>query len=174
MTHLSGTAGGSIPTSSTRWDSSWPELVEGPERERVLHFFLDRFGMDPSVFDGYDLRKAGSSFWMVSRDPQLSALCRLKVRSVGLLLLRQVGRYLKPTSASLQLLGVHATRNVVRLHPKQLEELLERGEIHGEFSATPGYVLIVVEDIPVGCALYLPPRLLSRLPPVFRSKRLAR
>jgi len=146
-------------------------LVEGPERERVLGFFLDRFGMDSSVFAGYDLRNAGSCVWLVSRDPQLSALCRLKIRSVGLLPLRQVGRYLKPPSASLKLLGAHATRHVIRLGPDELEELLDSGELRREFAASPGYALIVVEGFPVGCALYPPPRLLSRLPPVFRSKR---
>jgi NOL1/NOP2/fmu family ribosome biogenesis protein len=173
MTHPSGTAGGSTLTSSTRWDSSWPELLETSERDRVLGFFTDRFGMDLSVFARYELRKRGSSVWIVRSDPRLPALARLKVRSVGLMLFRQVGRYLKPTSAALQLLGTYAEKNVVRLTPQKLEELVGQGEIRGDFAATTGYVVINFEDLPVGCGLYLPPRLLSRLPPLFRGKNVA-
>jgi hypothetical protein len=129
--------------------------------------------MDVAVFAGYELRKRGSSVWIVRSDPRLPALARLKVRSVGLLLLRQVGRYLKPTSAALQLFGAHAERNVVPLTAKDLEELVEKGKLEGDFPATPGYVIVSLGDLPVGCALHLPPRLLSRLPPLFRSKNVA-
>jgi len=173
MTHPSSTAGESTLTSSTRWDSSWPELLEPSERDRVLGFFADRFGMKLFVFAGYEFRKRGSSVWIVRSDPRLSALARLKVRSVGLILLRQVGQYLKPTSAALQLLGIHAGKNVIRLNSEKLEDLVDQGEIRGDFAASPGYVLISLEDLPVGCGLYLPPRLLSRLPPLFRGKAVA-
>jgi hypothetical protein len=149
-------------------------LLETSERDRVLGFFADRFGMNLSVFTGYELRKKGSSVWMVTSDPRLPTLARLKVRSVGLMLLRQVGRYLKPTSAALQLLGTCAEKNVIRLGSDRLEELVELGEIRGDFAATPGYVIISHEDLPVGCGLYLPPRLLSRLPHLFRGKKVAR
>lgn len=148
-------------------------MLETSERDRVLGFFADRFGMNLSVFGGYELRKKGTSVWIVSSDPRLPALARLKVRSVGLMLLREVGRYLKPTSVALQLLGAHAERNVVTLTPKELEELVENGEIKGDFPATRGYVIISLEDLPVGCGLYLPPRLLSRLPHLFRGKKVA-
>jgi hypothetical protein len=143
------------------------------ERERMLELFADRFGMNLTVFAGYELRRKGSSVWIVRSGPHLPALARLKVRSVGLLLLRQVGQYLKPTSAALQLFGAHAQRNVVTLTPKELEELVEKGEIEGDFPFTPGYVIISLEDLPVGCGLYLPPRLLSRLPSLFRNKKVA-
>ena len=139
----------------------------------MLGFFVDRFGMDLAVFAGYELRKRGSSIWIVRCDPRLPALARLKVRSVGLMLLRQVGQYLKPTSAALQLLGMHAGKNVITLTSQRLEDLVERGEIREDFAATPGYVIISLEDLPVGCGLYLPPRLLSRLPPLFRGKAVA-
>ncbi|MBP1725036.1 MAG: hypothetical protein H6Q51_334 [Deltaproteobacteria bacterium] len=173
MTHPSSTAGESTLTSSTRWDSSWPELLETPERDRVLGFFADRFGMNLSVFAGYELRKRGTSVWIVRSDPRLPALAGLKVRSVGLMLLRQVGRYLKPTSAALQVWGVYAKENVIRLSSEKLEELVEQGEIRGDFAGTPGYVIVSLEDRPVGCGLYLPPRLLSMLPHLFRGKTVA-
>lgn len=173
MTHPSSTAGESTLTSSTRWDSSWPELLETSERDRVLGFFAERFGMNLSAFAGYELRQRGSSVWIVRSDPRLPALARLKVRSVGLMLLRQVGRYLKPTSAALQIFGIYAEKNVIRLTPQKLEELVGQGEMRGDFAATPGYVIISLEGLPVGCGLYLPPRLLSRLPPLFRGKNVA-
>jgi NOL1/NOP2/fmu family ribosome biogenesis protein len=145
-------------------------LLEPFERGRVLGFFADRFGIDPSVFARYELRKRGPSVWIMGSDPRLPALAKLKVRSVGLMLLRQVGRYLKPTSAALQLFGIHAKSNVVALSAEELEELVEQGVISGDFPVTPGYVIISLENLPIGCGLYLPPRLLSRLPPLFRGK----
>ena len=138
----------------------------------MLEFFADRFGMNLSVFAGYELRQKASSVWIVRSDPRLPALARLKVRSVGLMLLRQVGRYRKPTSAALQVWGIYAGKNVIRLNSETLKELVEQGEIRGDFAATPGYVLLSLEDLPVGCGLYLPPRLLSRLPHLFRGKKM--
>ncbi|HYR03412.1 MAG TPA: hypothetical protein VES58_08715 [Syntrophobacteria bacterium] len=149
-------------------------MLEISERDRLLGFFADRFGMNLSVFAGYELRKRGTTIWIMRSDPRLPALARLKVRSVGLMLLRQVGRYLKPTSAALQLWGSYAKENVIRLSSEKLEELVEQGEIRGDFSGTPGYVIVSLEDLPVGCGLYLPPRLLSRLPPLFRGKKVPR
>jgi hypothetical protein len=86
------------------------------------------------------------------------------VESVGLLLLRRVGIYLKPTSAALQVFGSHVRENIVRLQAAQLRELVEKGETRGPFPASPGYVMVVMEELIVGCALYLADRLLSRLP----------
>ncbi len=94
----------------------------------------------------------------------MPALASLRVESVGVPLLRWVKKRLKPTSAALQVLGIYATKNVVSLEPMQLEELVEKKEIKGEFPASPGYVIIYTETVVIGCGLYLPGRLVSQFP----------
>ena len=91
-------------------------------------------------------------------------LASLPVQSVGLPLLRQVNTQLKPTTAALQLLGPHANKNIVRLTLDQLRELVEKKEIKGEFDTSPGYVIVVVETMIIGCALSVPGRLISQFP----------
>lgn len=80
---------------------------------------------------------------------------------------------LKPTSAALQLLSVHAEKNVIGLSSEKLEELVEQVEMRGDLAATAGYVIICLGDLPAGCALSLPPGLLSRLSPLFLSENVA-
>jgi NOL1/NOP2/fmu family ribosome biogenesis protein len=101
---------------------------------------------------------------LLSKDDRLTNLTSLPVESVGLPLLRQVQRQLKPTTAALQLFGPHANKNIVSLTLEQLRELVEKKEIKGEFGASPGYVIVVAETIIIGCALSLPGRLISQFP----------
>lgn len=91
-------------------------------------------------------------------------LASLPVKSVGLPLLRQVKTQLKPTTAALQLFGVYADKNIVSLAQDQLQDLVEKKEIKGEFGISPGYVIVVAETIIIGCALSVPGRLISQFP----------
>ena len=160
----SGSVGGSTPISSIRWDSSWPEWVESSERNQLLGFLRERFGIPLSVFANHHLLRRGPTIWLLTRDEHLPALASLRVESVGVPLLRWVKKRLKPTSAALQVLGIYATKNVVSLEPMQLEELVEKKEIKGEFPVSPGYVIICTETVVIGCGLYLPGRLVSQFP----------
>ena len=86
-------------------------------------------------------------------------------------LLRRVGSHLKPTSVALQLLGAHADKNIVTLPSDQLRNLVEIKEIESEFTVSPGYVIVASSSIIIGCALYLPGRLISQFPRhMFTSK----
>jgi len=79
-------------------------------------------------------------------------------------LLRWVGTHLKPTSVALQLFGAHADKNVVILPSDQLRELVESKEIKSEFAGSPGYAIVASNSLIIGCALYLPGRLISQFP----------
>jgi len=94
----------------------------------------------------------------------LRDLASLQVESVGMPLLRWVGTHLKPTSVALQLFGAHADKNVVILPSDQLRELVESKEIKSEFAGSPGYVIVASNSLIIGCALYLPGRLISQFP----------
>jgi len=130
----------------------------------LLEFWQERFGIPNAFFDCYDLYKRGSTFWLLNKDHRLTDLAALRVEFVGFLLLRWVQTRLKPTSAALQLLGSHLNKNIVRLTPEQLRDLVEKSEIEGDFADSPGYVAIVTNSLVIGCALYVPGRLISQLP----------
>ena len=101
---------------------------------------------------------------MFSKDDRLGDLASLQVKSLGLPLLRWVGTHLKPTSVALQLFGVHADKNTVTLPTDKLRHLVENKELKSEFGCTPGYVIVASKAIVIGCALYLPGRLISQFP----------
>ena len=160
----SSSAGGSTLTNSIQWDSSWPELVKGDDKKQVLGFLQDRFGILQSVFANYHLFRRGPTVWLLSKDERLVDLASLQVKSVGLPLLRWKKTHLKPTTVSLQLFGSYADQNIVNLTRDQLQDLVEKKEIQGEFGISPGYVIIAAEKIIIGCGLYVPGRLISQFP----------
>ena len=160
----SGNAGASTPTNSIRWDSSWPKWVERPEKNHLVGFFRDRFGIPPSVFANHYLFRRRQTVWLFTKDDRLSALASLRVETVGVPILRWVKEHLKPTSAALQLFGKYVSKNIVSLDPVQLDELVEKRKVKGEFPVSPGYVLIKTEGVSIGCGLYLPDRLISQFP----------
>ncbi|UCG13333.1 MAG: hypothetical protein JSU72_02260 [Deltaproteobacteria bacterium] len=120
--------------------------------------------MPQTIFADYHLLRRGATVWLLSQHSRLPALASLRVESVGLPLLRQVNTYLKPTTAALQVFGNYATRNVVNLASSQLTELVANGILTSDFAFSSGYVIVETEGIIIGCALYLPGRLISQFP----------
>jgi hypothetical protein len=45
-----------------------------------------------------------------------------------------------------------------------LRDLVEIKEIKSEFAGSPGYVIVASNSVIIGCALYLPGRLISQFP----------
>ncbi len=158
------TAGDSIPITSIPWDSSWPVYVPEPERRLVLGYFEQRFGIPLSTYADYLLFKRSKTYMVLRYTPHLTAVATLKVYTVGLPVLRQVGRYCKPTTAALQTFGHLATRNVVELSTAQLERLLRHRILPLSLALTPGYVMLRAAGHILGCGLYTAGRLLSQLP----------
>ena len=116
------------------------------------------------VFSNYNLYRRGPTIWVFNKDDRLQDLAPLQVESVGMPLLRRVKNHLKPTSVALQLFGSKANKNIVSLEPEKLRDLAENGEIKGEFGSSPGYVIVVTGLVIIGCALYLPGRLINQFP----------
>jgi hypothetical protein len=139
-------------------------LLKDPDRSDLLGFFRHRFGICRTVFANYYLYRRGRTVWLVNKDDRFRDLASLQVESLGMPLLRWVGTHLKPTSVALQLLGDHADKNIVTLPSDQLRDLGERKEIKSEFAGSPGYVIVASNSVIIGCALYLPGRLISQFP----------
>jgi hypothetical protein len=139
-------------------------LLKDPERDHLLGYFGNRFGIPGAIFSNYYLYGRSRTVWLINKDDRLRDLASLQVASVGMVLLRWVGTHLKPTSVALQHFGAHADKNVVSLTSDQLRDLVESKEIKSEFVSSPGYVIVASSSVIIGCALYLPGRLISQFP----------
>jgi NOL1/NOP2/fmu family ribosome biogenesis protein len=139
-------------------------LLKDPERDHLLRFFRQRFGIRQKVFSNYHLYRRSRIVWVFSKNDRLRDLASLQVKSVGMPLLRWVGTHLKPTSVALQLFGAHADKNIVNLPTDQLRALVESRELKSEFASSPGYVIVASKSVVIGCALYLTGRLISQFP----------
>lgn len=164
MTHAWNTAGASIPTTSSRWDSSWPAFVPEPQRSRVLGYFETRFGIPLTAFAGHHLCERRKTYVLLPVAACLAEFASLKVHHVGLPVLRKIRQHLKPTTAALQRFGSQATRHLLDLAPAQVAELLRAAELPLDVDLCPGYVVLRHAGHILGCGLYTPGRLRSQIP----------
>ena len=161
-------AGASIPTTSTRWDSSWPRFVDTTRRIELIGWFTDRFGVSPSFFAGFAFLETRQAYWLLSDSPHLDKLRRLRVHRTGVPVLRKIQNRLKPTTSAVRLFGNRATRNVVDLDRAHLMRLLRYGEIHLSSHVTPGYVIVSSQSQILGCGLFTGRKLLNQIPRGYR------
>ncbi len=142
----------------------WPRTVSLEERQEVLSFWEERFGIPSETFQPYLLLATAKNYWLFIKPPDLKALQGLRVQTVGLLFTRKVSRWLKPTSTALQRFGHLATKNVVHLQPAELDRLRRERKIPYDASVEEGYVVISCEGKVWGCGFYTPGKLISYLP----------
>ncbi len=144
-------------------ENRFPHIVSEEERQEVLKYLEDRFGISINIFDKYEILRGVSNFWLFPKNQYLEILESLQVQTVGLLFLRKVSRYLKPTSAFLQRFGYLATKNIVTLSEDIIEVLKERNKVEINLNLEPGYVILKNKYWILGCGLYLPGKLFSYL-----------
>ena len=146
-------------------ETRFPQKASEKEREEILKYLEDRFGIEPFYFEKYEILRGVSNFWLFPKTPYLEKLKDLQVQTVGLLFLRQVSKYLKPTSAFLQRFGYLAKKNIVSLSEEVISTLKERNKVEIEFDLEPGYVILKNKHWILGCGLYLAGKLFSYLEP---------
>jgi len=144
-------------------ETRFPQKVSKEEREEVLKYLEDRFGIEAFHFDNYEILRGVSNFWLFPKTEYLEKLKSLQVQTVGLLFMRQVSKYLKPTSAFLQRFGYLAKKNVVHLPEEIILILKEKNKVEINLDLEPGYVILKNKKWILGCGLYLPGKLFSYL-----------
>ncbi len=142
----------------------WPRVVSLEERDKVLSFWEERFGIPKTAFDGYVLLSTSKNYWLFVEPPDFKPLQGLRVQTVGLLFTRRVSRFLKPTSTALQRFGSLATKNIVELSPAELDRLRRQRKMSYQADLSEGYVIIKCAGKVWGCGLYVSGRLISFLP----------
>lgn len=148
--------------------------IESAEREPVLEFWSDEFGVPSDAFDGYAFYEKGGRIWAVRNgavealggDENLDAL---EYESVGLPLMRVGGEHDKPTTDALQRFGGEATRNVAELDEEEARAFVRGETVETEFDEEEdgvdlGYVVARHDGCVLGCGLYFPGELRSQVP----------
>ena len=112
-------------------------------RDEYKKYFVDRFGIRESIMDRYQFFQRGKSVWAFTGNP----LSIEEIEALGIRALR-IGKGLKPSTAFLRVIGIHATKNVVELNYEQALQYLRGEDIDGPFPVEFGYVIVKCgEDI---------------------------
>lgn len=154
-----------IPTSSIRWDSSWPELVNGDDRQGIFLYVERRFGISQMHFADYLLLRKKKSWFLIRNTPHMSSASQLKVSQAGVRAFQRVGHFLKPTTRFIQTFGRWATHARFPIDRTQLDALLEGNKIHVDIPLDNGYVILTIgDDRVLGIGLYINGMISSQLP----------
>ena len=134
------------------------------EKEAVLSYLEGRFGLSGNLFAAFSWY-AGSKgrVFLGPAAPHVTSLSA----GLGIARLSPTGA-VKPSTTILQLFGQHITKNKVALSKEQAVLYLS-GESFPIETPEEGYVLVIYNNIPLGCALLKAGRLKNMLPKARRS-----
>jgi NOL1/NOP2/fmu family ribosome biogenesis protein len=153
----------STPIGSIPWDSSWPKYANQDERRLLFSYLEDRFGIHESTFDGFVVFSRRKSWWLLRKTADVNLPVRLKVTQVGLKAFDMVGKYLKPATRMLQLLGHHATKAVCDLTEADFERLLRGESLRAEGTLEDGFVILRLGGHVLGVGLLMQGTITSRI-----------
>ncbi len=114
------------------------------------NYIEERFNISKTDFEGYRIVKKSGDFWITSDVEQPN----LEYETVGIRFLRDTGKYLKPTTYGLQILGDKISSACVDVSQEELEILLDGDMIERNLEIEKGYVALVYDGEVVGCGLY--------------------
>ncbi|MFC1500104.1 hypothetical protein ACFL6T_03695 [Candidatus Zixiibacteriota bacterium] len=129
------------------------------ERRALQAVYEERFGIPARAMEEWFVYSTGSVLWGLRDAPHLDeALNAFRFERTGIPLLRRAGRFWKPTTVALQVVGEFVARNVIELSGEELDTLLIDGELRGtRTDVEQGYIALTGPDGMVGCGLYLDP-----------------
>lgn len=127
--------------------------------EDAWNYLEDRFGISKEELGNYKIIKKAGDFWLTSRDSEPN----LEYETVGIRFLRDTGKYIKPTTYGLQILGDEITSAKITVSKDELTTLLDGDMIERELGIEKGYVAIIFDGRVVGCGLYKDELVSSRI-----------
>jgi len=164
MVRTLNSADDSTHTALIRWDSSWPKWLSPADCAIVESYFSERFALPTETFSDFLFWKSAHAYGVIPKDAHAESLRSIKVHSAGMVILREVGQYLKPTTHALQIFGRLARRNVLELNKENLLELLENRILTLCPPVEPGYIILTYRQDILGCGLALPDRIVHQFP----------
>ena len=140
------------------------------DRNAVLSYLSDRFGLDSALFDDYNFYATEKG--KVFLGPRRSISRADKIVSIGLLCFR-IDNAIKPTTNLLQIVGNSITKNRLELDQKNAEKYLLGNDLILDKSflsnVSDGYILMTYKDHSLGCGLLRGTVIKNQLP---KAKRL--
>ncbi len=121
-----------------------------------------RFGIPESAAAGLEALGAPDVVFIGTPEVMRFDACRPMRR--GIRLCRIFPFSLKPTTWAMQVLGRHATKNVVDVSEAQAASLVNGGELELDAEVEDGFVLPRCRGFVVGVGLYKRPLLRSQIP----------
>lgn len=125
---------------------------------------VERFGLPKEVMGRLELLEEQETIFAGTREAMSFQAVRTMRR--GIRLCRVFPYSVKPTTFALQLLGRHATRNVVDVEDADAKALINGGELRMEAEAgvENGFVLLRWRGFVIGVGHYRRPVLKSQIP----------
>jgi NOL1/NOP2/fmu family ribosome biogenesis protein len=168
----SGAAGDDRPTNDGQVFDRLPATASGrrvpgrPTRAEVVDWWVERFGLDPSTFDGVTFwEKGAGKVWAFAGDLPAD---RVDVEGVGMTFLRTRQEHWKPTTTAALRYGRDATRNVIELEPEAAVRFAAGRDGPVEWDGDWGYLIAAHRFAgglePIGVGLYLHGELRSVVP----------
>ena len=138
------------------------------EKESMLSYVRERFGLDKSVLKGLALFKTQRKIYITTQDCLNDPLFG-RAETAGLAFLRP-NKVLKPTTDFLQVFGKHATKNYVELSKEDAERFMRGEELDAREELNQGYIIIRYKGHILGCASFKEGTLKNQLPRSRRSR----
>jgi NOL1/NOP2/fmu family ribosome biogenesis protein len=122
----------------------------------------DRFGIPVETLDRLAAVEEQETVFVGT--PEVMEFDAVRPMRRGIRLARVYPYSLKPTTFGMQVLGGHATRNVIDLGDEQAKLLINGGSLSTDLEADNGFVLVRWRGFVVGVGFYKRPVLKSQIP----------
>ncbi|MFC1580920.1 hypothetical protein ACFL4N_08415 [Thermodesulfobacteriota bacterium] len=139
-------------------------MAEEDDRDRVLGYLEQRFGVSGTLFEDYLLFRRKKSWWLLKKTPHITGASQLKVIMTGLRAFQRVGRFIKPTTRFMQIFGHYASRSIIQINKSHLEVLKEGETLKGDMALENGYVILSFQEQVLGLGLQVDGRIHSQIP----------
>jgi NOL1/NOP2/fmu family ribosome biogenesis protein len=139
-------------------------LAEEDERNRLLGYLEERFGIPQKCFDEYLLFQQKKTWFMLKNSLFFHSAGGLKVSGVGLRAFKRVSVYIKPATRWVQIFGHLAKRAKLHINEQQFRNLLTEGSLPSDLQIENGYVILFLNNQPLGLGLLVNGTIRSQLP----------
>lgn len=129
---------------------------------RRVRELSERFGIPAETLDRLAAVEEQETVFVGT--PEVMEFDAVRPMRRGIRLARVYPYSLKPTTFGMQVLGGHATRNVIDLSDEQAKLLINGGSLSTDVEADNGFVLVRWRGFVVGVGFYKRPVLKSQIP----------